>query len=205
MSRRGRRRNIWPRRYRHGPAGALIVLLVALAVALSRGRQSRTEPPAGGPDYDRYHNRTALCTRVVDGDTLHVDIPDGPRRETAVRLRGVDTPETVHPDKPAMHFGAEATDFVKSAVLGKPVRLVLVPHDTRDRYQRVLAYVYYGQPEEMLNERLIAEGYGYADPRFKHPWREKFTQLEQQARRRKVGLWADVRPEQMPAWRRDRE
>jgi len=43
-----------------------------------------------------------ICTRVVDGDTI---ILDGYER---VRLLGVDTPETKHPNKPVQYFGKEA-------------------------------------------------------------------------------------------------
>ena len=49
-------------------------------------------------------SETATVTRVVDGDTLVVDIAG---QEERVRLIGVDTPETVHPNKPVEFFGNE--------------------------------------------------------------------------------------------------
>jgi len=57
------------------------------------------------------------CTRVIDGDTIEL----GNREK--VRLIGVDTPETKHPNKPVEYFGKEASAFTKKMVEGKPVRL----------------------------------------------------------------------------------
>ena len=51
-----------------------------------------------------------LCTRVIDGDTIVVEI-DG--KQEKVRLIGVDTPETVHPSKPVEYFGKEASEFTR--------------------------------------------------------------------------------------------
>ena len=55
--------------------------------------------------------------RAIDGDTLL--LTSGER----VRLIGVDTPETKHPQKPVQYFGKEAYLFIKGMVEGKEVRL----------------------------------------------------------------------------------
>jgi micrococcal nuclease len=164
----------------------------------------RTRTPFG-TDHERYHDKTFTCINVVDGDTLDIDATDGMRASTRIRLWGIDTPETVKPGTSPMHFGPEASSYVKSRVLRQPVRVVLAPQESRDRYDRLLAYVYPQGSPAMLNEDILEHGYGYADPRFPHVWRERFSQLEDRARRQKVGLWADVRPDQMPEWRRRRE
>lgn len=79
-----------------------------------------------------------LCTRVVDGDTIIVNI-DG--KKERVRLIGVDTPETKHPNKPVEYFGREASAFTKGMVEGKKVKLEY-DWQRRDKYGRLLAYVY---------------------------------------------------------------
>jgi endonuclease YncB( thermonuclease family) len=54
-----------------------------------------------------------------------------------VRLIGVDTPETKHPQKPVEYFGKEAFQFTKGMVEGKEVRLEY-DQTRRDRYNRIL-------------------------------------------------------------------
>ena len=62
----------------------------------------------------------AKVIRVVDGDTITVEIAG-----QTERLIGVDTPETVHPQKPVEYFGKEATAFTKRIAEGKTVRGML--------------------------------------------------------------------------------
>lgn len=193
--RRSRRTGLWPRAWRRRPAGAAIAILVALLLGYTRFSAR------SGPDLERYHNQTFRCTRVIDGDTIELAVPDAGSATTRVRLRGLDTPET-SASAGATYFGREAAVFTRSRVEGRQVRLVLAPGETRDRYGRLLAYVYLG--DTMFNEELISTGHAYADGRFEHPWRERFQGLEDAARRRAEGLWAGVRPEQMPEWRRRR-
>ena len=59
---------------------------------------------------------SAHVERVIDGDTIHVQV-EGKRY--TVRLIGVDTPETKHPTKPVQYFGREASAFTKAALEGK--------------------------------------------------------------------------------------
>lgn len=201
MRRFGRKRvasrpEFWPRTWRRHPVGFAVVIVVLAALAWSR-----TRTPFGS-DRERYHNKTFTCMHVVDGDTLDLDTPDGMKASTRVRLWGVDTPETVKPGEPPMYFGAEASAFAKTSVHHKRVRIVLAPDKTRDKYDRLLAYVYPEGTGAMLNEDLLEQGYAYADSRFPHVWRERFIELEARARREKRGLWKELQPDQMPAWRR---
>lgn len=164
----------------------------------------RTFYPATA-DHERYHNKTFLCLYVVDGDTLDIAAPDGDAMKTRIRLLGVDTPESKKSPGGEMYYGEEAYLYARSLVEGQPVKVVLPPDRTRGKYGRLLAYVYLGDSDVMLNEELIIHGYGYADSRFKHPWRARFLQLEEKARKSQAGLWHDVTPELMPAWKRERE
>ena len=127
-----------------------------------------------------------MCERVVDGDTIIVLIDGNKER---VRLIGVDTPETVHPNKPVEHFGKEASAFTKSMVEGKMVRL---EHDglQRDRYGRLLAYVYLADGT-FLNAEIIQRGYGFAYTRFPFKFLEEFRAYEKYARENQLGLWGD--------------
>jgi endonuclease YncB( thermonuclease family) len=68
----------------------------------------------------------AKVVEHVDGDTVKVAIPNPPEGlkvfET-IRMIGVDTPETVHPQKPVERFGKEASEFTRNRLLGKQVLL----------------------------------------------------------------------------------
>lgn len=126
-------------------------------------------------------------TRVVDGDTLKVSF--GGQEET-IRLIGVNTPESVDPRRPVECFGEEASEFVKNQVEGKQVKLVTdSTQSDRDRYDRLLRYVYVG--DMMLNREIIAEGYGFEyTVGSKHLFADEFRELEEQAKNQKIGLWS---------------
>lgn len=93
---------------------------------------------------------------VTDGDTIDVDIAG---HHEAVRFLGVDTPETHHPTKPVECFGAEAS--ARTAELlppGSRVRLVR-DAEARDRYGRLLAYVYRVDDDLFVNLALVTDGF----------------------------------------------
>ena len=90
--------------------------------------------------------QTFTCIRVVDGDTIILS--NGER----VRLIGVDTPETKHPNKPVQYFGKEASAFTKRMVEGKEVTLEY-GQQQRDKYGRLLAYVYLMDGTLTLNKK----------------------------------------------------
>jgi micrococcal nuclease len=133
----------------------------------------------------------AKVTRHVDGDTVELQIENPPpplKNVEKIRMIGVDTPETVHPNMDVEFFGKEASDFTKNALLGKPVFLAF-DWETRDKYGRLLAYIYLADGS-CHNAELIRQGYAHAYTRFPFQFIEEFRNLEQQARAAKRGLWA---------------
>ncbi|MCR4817816.1 MAG: thermonuclease family protein [Fretibacterium sp.] len=132
--------------------------------------------------------------RVVDGDTLLVEVDGQSRR---VRLVGVDTPETVHPNKAVQFYGPEASAFTKKELTGKHVWL---EYDVAplDRYQRHLAYIWLESPSDgeaairrgMFNARLLLGGYAKVmtiQPNSRYA--DLFVRFQEEARRAKRGLW----------------
>ncbi len=152
----------------------------------STAPRAASPPPVGaGPDQARERPRDRIyCTRVVDGDTIVVQI--GQKREK-VRLIGVDTPETKHPKKPVQRFGKEASLFTKSMVEGEEVRLEF-DWQERDKYGRLLAYVYLTDGT-FLNAEIIRRGYGFAYTRYPFKYMSQFRQYEGEARKNRKGLW----------------
>jgi len=118
--------------------------------------------------------------RVIDGDTFVLESGE------TVRLIGVDTPESTHPEIPVQRFSKEAADFLRRLVEGFQIEME-VGTPARDTYGRLLAYVTVdGTP---VNESIIRHGYGYALTRFPHPRMDAFIQAEREARARQAGLW----------------
>jgi len=192
------------RRRKNGIIFAVVIFILGL-VAIDRlftesFRQEvllRTPRPEGA---DKYHLKTFKVVKVVDGDTVDLDIPDGKYQTTRIRLLGVDTPETKKRGEPVMYYGPEATAFVKGLTLGRNVTVIIdTVSDVRDRYKRLLGYI--RLPDKtILNEQIIERGYGYADLRFDHGDYGKYMQLQKQAIDNKTGLWQTVKRNQLPRW-----
>lgn len=125
-----------------------------------------------------------ICTRVVDGDTIIVEINGMKER---VRLIGVDTPETVHPLKPVQHFGIEASAFTKRMASGKRIMLGY-DWQRRDKFNRLLAYVYL-EDGTFLNAEIIKQGYGFAYTKQPFKYLDDFRRYEKEARQNERGLW----------------
>ena len=152
---------------------------------------------------EKYDGKTFLVVNVVDGDTLDVGVPDGKFGRTRIRLWGVDTPETVKPNTPPQHFGLEASEFVKRTCQDETVTLRLEPRQTRDKHNRLLAYVILSDGR-MLNRALIEAGYGYADLRFRHKHMTEFKRLQREAKQARRGLWKNPTNSDLPYYYRDK-
>lgn len=130
----------------------------------------------------------AIVVKVVDGDTIRVRI-DGV--EEPVRLIGIDTPETHGRGGLRECFGAEATRRTKALLpAGTPVRLVR-DAELRDRYDRLLAYVYRDDDDLFVNLTLAEEGYAAAytfPPNVAHA--DQFVEAAARAREAGRGLWS---------------
>lgn len=120
--------------------------------------------------------------RVIDGDTIELS------DDTVVRLIGVDTPESVHPDADRnTEYGEIASLWMSEKLSGRFVRL---GYDiaTTDKYGRTLAYVYLDG--EMLEDMLLEEGYARemtVFPNIKYSLRFKLR--ENEAREKGSGFW----------------
>lgn len=127
-------------------------------------------------------------TDVTDGDTIRIDL-DGTNER--VRLIGINTPETVDPRKTVECFGKEASARMKDLAEGKIVRLEYDDTQSlRDAYGRLLAYVYL-EDGEMLNRKMLAEGYAY-EYTYMTPYKyqTEFKELQNIARNSERGLWS---------------
>ena len=125
--------------------------------------------------------------RVIDGDTVKIDYNGKP---TNVRLIGVDTPETVHPNKPVEAYGKEASNFTKNLLLGESVYLRF-DIDKTDTYGRLLAYLYRAPDGLFVNLEIVRQGYGHAYTQFPFKHMELFRYYGNRARAAGKGLYGD--------------
>src|SRR5262245_13373978 len=129
----------------------------------------------------------AVVVGTVDGDTLDVDVGGG--RVERVRLLGIDTPETVDPDRPVECGGPEASALLASLLPpGTAVRLER-DAEPRDRYGRLLAYVF-RDDGTFVNEAIAAAG--AAELLSIAPnaaYEDRLAAAEAQARAAGAGIW----------------
>src|SRR3972149_8622524 len=126
--------------------------------------------------------------QVLDGDTIVLSNGE------AVRLIGVDAPEINHPGIPAQTFGKESKECLRRLAEGHDCTLEYEAGNLRDKYGRLLAYVFV--EGKLLNAELIRRGYAYAHRRFPFQRQAEFLALEAKARKTRSGLWNQSLPGQ---------
>lgn len=122
---------------------------------------------------------------MIDGDTIEIELYG--KREK-VRLIGVDTPETVDPRRSVQFYGKEASDFTRGQLEGREVELEF-DFDPRDKYDRILAYIWLDGVDFGLE--LIRLGYGRAYLRFPFRYFKEYERVGREAEKNKIGMWAD--------------
>ena len=146
-----------PKDGRGGPGGRIALTLVSVAlIALAACAQSLADTPTQ-PDPTLSETETARVVRVIDGDTVEIDL-DG-SLET-VHYIGIDATEAGRDGEVGECFSAEATARNSELVLSKTVTLQTDTSD-RDRFGRLLRYVWLSDGR-MVNLVLVEEGYAGA-------------------------------------------
>ena len=137
----------------------------------------------------------AQVTRVIDGDTIWVNI--GGDKEK-VRFIGINAPELARDGKKAQFMAEKARDFVEKTIKDKEIHLEKDLTD-RDKYDRLLRYIYLEKPSEnpnleeirdkSLNGILVKEGLAYSNyykPNIKY--QDFLEKLEDEAKENKLGI-----------------
>lgn len=150
--------------------------IVSVTAPTPRPATATSQPQATAGD--------AQVVRIVDGDTIDVSIGGQTLR---VRYIGINTPETVDPNRPVECMGKEASAANTQLVEGKRVRLEKDVSET-DRFGRLLRYVYVG--DLFVNAELVRQGYAQVStfpPDVKY--QDLFLKLQTEARDAGRGLW----------------
>ena len=130
------------------------------------------------------HGQDATVTRVYDGDTIEALVSG---RSEKIRYIGIDTPEMDDSRPAVLEMARDAARANRELVGGRTVRLELDVQE-RDRYGRLLAYVWLG--DTRVNEWLVREGYAAASsfpPNLRHQGRLDAAQRD--AARADRRLW----------------
>ncbi len=170
---------------------ASLIALLATSLIIAFFRHISSTPQV-------YNNRpyVSIVSRVIDGDTIELS-----NREM-VRYIGIDAPEIrekkngewVYKPRP---YAEEARVFNQKLVEGKSVRLEF-DVQKRDKYKRLLAYVYEG--DEMVNIEMVRSGFAMIytyPPNIKYS--QRFLDAQKEARNNKKGLWVDLEESKIPA------
>lgn len=157
-------------------------LLTTLGCAANYPRASKDGSLPGEPS----PVLVGQVVKVVDGDTLVVQLDTGPLR---VRLYAVDAPEKSQP------HGKEASAALSRLAAGKQVSIK--PFE-QDRYNRLIGILYVDDVN--VNSQLIRQGHAWAYRRYMRKADAKLCSLEADARRNKRGLWAQSISKVMAPW-----
>lgn len=120
---------------------------------------------------------------VADGDT--VTVLDGQQKQHRIRLAEIDAPEKGQP------FGKQAKQVLSRWVFGKEV---VVRVEGRDRYGRTIGTIFAGGAN--VNEALLLAGVVWVYRRYSKT--AAYLSIEDEARRRRIGLWSQSDP--TPPW-----
>ncbi len=152
-----------------------IVITLFLTVMASWGKTSCAETHTR-------HTQTisGKVIHISDGDTY--DILTEGNITHRVRMLGIDAPEK------GQDFHRKATDYLKSLLYNQTVT---IQFESTDRYGRLLAFTYLSDGREASHEMIRA---GYAWHYLQYNQDDDLAQLEQEAREKKIGLWASPNP-----------
>lgn len=149
-----------------------------------------TSTPTPEPKQDKVVGN-AKVVKVVDGDTMDFSINGKTER---IRVIGINTPETVDPRKSVECFGLEASKQAKNYLtVGMDVQLEADPgQGERDKYQRLLRYVWTNNGSVDYGKMMISQGYAY-EYTYNTPYKYQSTyrQAQKDAESGRKGLWAD--------------
>ena len=111
-----------------------------------------------------YEYHVKNLTKVVDGDTIDVDIDLGfdISFSSRVRLAGIDTPESRTADKMEKALGLEAKEYLKYKLKdAKSITIKTEKMDSSEKYGRILGWIFVDDYEVSVNQQMINDGYAW--------------------------------------------
>jgi endonuclease YncB( thermonuclease family) len=151
-----------------------------------------------GSDWQRFNRQSVRALDVIDGDEFTARLAnDGSAQPVTIHLLGVDAPHL-----PAGHWTREAKQYLEARLKDRAVTLQLDGTQTRDASGALLAYIYV-KDGDCLNTDIVRDGQAFADRRIRHTNHAAVEQVENEARKKKRGMWKELGDDQQPQWRRE--
>ncbi len=178
----------------------LVVLFLSSVIFAVYEAARPTVSPSQSPQSPAPNSRQiARVVKVVDGDTITVSLSG--KNET-IRIIGINTPETVDPRKTVECFGKEASAKAKENYAGSRNTVWLESDPSqgdRDKYARLLRYVFINNNSLDYGKTMIATGYAY-EYTYNTPYKYQmeYKQAQKDAENKKLGLWADTACASLP-------
>ena len=111
-----------------------------------------------------YEYRVKKVLKIVDGDTIDVDIDLGfnVSYTQRVRLAGIDTPESRTTDLKEKALGLEVKEYLKHLLEdAEDIVIQTEKPDSSEKYGRILGWLFINDDDTSLNEKMINEGYAW--------------------------------------------
>lgn len=161
--------------------------------AVERGRQAVASAHGNQHQQNYSHVLSVVVTRVLDGDTVVVQIqnpPQGFNRSERIRLADIDAPES------DQAWGRESTRALQAVIENKQITLAF---NDRDRYGRIIGTLY-DQNNVNMNYWMVSEGHAWHYKQYSNS--RVLAGLETQAKARRLGLWSQPNPVEPWVFRR---
>ena len=126
----------------------------------------------------------ARVVKVIDGDTI--EVLDDKNKLHRVRLFGIDAPES------KQAYGQKSRNFLASMIASKNIKLI---QKDKDKYSRIVAIIKLGT--EDINKKMVQNGFAWAYTYYS----DIYATDMKEARKKKLGLWADKNPIEPFKWR----
>jgi len=111
-----------------------------------------------------YTYRVKSINRIIDGDTIDVTIDLGfsININQRIRVAGIDSPEKRTRDVAEKALGLDATEWMtKHLENASDLIIKTAVEGSMGKYGRVLGWLFVGNSEVSLNEKMIAEGFAW--------------------------------------------
>lgn len=126
--------------------------------------------------------------KVVNGDTFIIS------EDFKVRLLGVKTPKVAWNDGKNEYYSRKSLSFTNRLIMGKRVKLKF-DKEKIDKNGNIMAYVYLPDGK-FLNAEILKQGFGKLDNEFECIYFKQFTDYENEAKSRNIGIWKKSKPPQ---------